>query len=90
VAGYVALDYYFFDRGFIQHLIVDPAFRRRGIATALMRAAAERCESAEVFTSTNESNKPMQALLARLGYRHVGVVDHLDASDPEWFFVLSR
>jgi len=38
-------------------------------------------------TSTNLSNQPMKRLLARLGWRSVGVVCGLDEGDPELFFL---
>jgi ribosomal protein S18 acetylase RimI-like enzyme len=90
VVGFVAFDYMFFDRGFINYLGVHADFRRLGLASALMRAAAEACTTPDVFTSTNQSNKPMQALLDGLGYARCGYADQLDPGDPEWFYVLRR
>ncbi len=37
----------------------------------------------KLFTSTNLSNLPMQALLAKLGYTLSGVIHNLDEGDPE-------
>jgi GNAT superfamily N-acetyltransferase len=90
VAGFVAFDYMFFDRGFINYLTVHAEHRRHGIGTALMRAAADTCTTHDVFTSTNQSNGPMQALLAKLGYTRCGQADQLDPGDPEWFYVLRK
>jgi ribosomal protein S18 acetylase RimI-like enzyme len=90
VVGFVAFDYMFFDRGFINYLTVHADRRRQGLGTALTRAAAEACTTHEVFTSTNQSNEPMQALLAKLGYSRCGHADQLDSGDPEWFYVLRR
>jgi ribosomal protein S18 acetylase RimI-like enzyme len=90
VVGQLVYDYHFFDRAFIEHLIVHPEFRRRGIGAALVREAVTRCDTHDVFTSTNESNIPMQAMLAKLGFQHAGTVDHLDPGDPEWFYVLQK
>lgn len=87
IVGYLALDYNFFDRGFVDFLLVKPRHRRRGHGEALMRAAREICRTPALFTSTNESNMPMQALLSKLGFKPCGKVDQLDPADPELFYV---
>jgi ribosomal protein S18 acetylase RimI-like enzyme len=84
--GYVVLEHGFFGHGFIAMLVVDPAGRRAGVGSALIRHAETQCRSARVFTSTNASNGPMQALLAKLGYVRSGVVDDLDPGDPELIY----
>ncbi len=40
-----------------------------------------------VWTSTNESNAPMRALLGSAGFVESGRVDNLDPGDPELIFV---
>jgi hypothetical protein len=55
-----------------------------------MRAAVGLYEGAKLFTSTNRSNLPMQALLAKLGFVQCGEVNELDPGDPELFFVLKK
>lgn len=45
------------------------------------------CQTEKQFTSTNLSNVPMQALLAKLDYLLSGVLHHLDEGDPELVFV---
>ncbi len=67
-------------------LMVQEAYRRKGIATALMKRLEEICNTAKLFTSTNESNAPMQALMARMSYEPSGIVYNLDAGDPELFY----
>jgi hypothetical protein len=47
----------------------------------------QRCKTAKLFTSTNQSNKPMQVLLNRLGYRPSGVIENLDEGDPELVYM---
>ena len=87
VVGYAVLDYSFFDQGFISMLMVRKESRRQGIATALIGHLEGRCKTAKLFTSTNESNEPMRALLQTMSYEPSGVVHNLDDGDPELFFV---
>jgi ribosomal protein S18 acetylase RimI-like enzyme len=86
VLGYVVLEHGFFGRGFIAMLIVDVAARRGGVGSALVRHVEGHCRSARIFTSTNASNRPMQALLAVLGYTLSGIVHDLDPGDPELIY----
>ena len=41
----------------------------------------------KLWTSTNQSNAPMCALLSRLGFILSGQIDNLDDGDPELVFV---
>jgi ribosomal protein S18 acetylase RimI-like enzyme len=86
VVGYGVMDYSFFGRGFIAMLTVDPDHRRAGIGSALVRRIEGLCKSDRIFTSTNESNLPMQALLRKLGYKRSGIARDLDPGDPELFY----
>jgi ribosomal protein S18 acetylase RimI-like enzyme len=86
VVGYAVLERSFFGRDFIAMLYVHPDHRRSGIGSALVRHVEGLCESERVFTSTNESNLPMQLLLQKLGYRRSGKVDDLDPGDPELIY----
>ena len=87
VVGYAALEYTFFSNGFISMLMVDGASRRQGGATALVKYLEERCETDKLFTSTNESNKPMQGLIQSMSYEPSGTVFNLDEGDPELFYL---
>jgi GNAT superfamily N-acetyltransferase len=88
--GYVLVSGHFFSKPFVDLLVVSESHRRRGIGSALM----SRCEAAHtndrMFTSTNESNAPMRALLAKIGFEESGVIDNLDPGDPELVFVKVR
>jgi GNAT superfamily N-acetyltransferase len=73
----------FFGFDFLDLLLVDPSHRRRGIGMALVHAWEEGARTPKLFTSTNQSNLPMQRLCERLGYVRSGVIEHLDEEDPE-------
>lgn len=88
VVGYAVLEYTFFDQGFVSMLYVAETARRRGVGRTLMRELEARCRTLKLFTSTNESNSPMQALLASLGYTPSGVIHNLDPGDPELVYFL--
>ena len=85
--GYVVASTEFFSRPFIDLLVVSPDRRRQGIGTALMAKCEAAHDDDRLFTSTNESNAPMRALLARAGYQVSGVIENLDPGDPELVFV---
>ena len=78
----------FFARPFVALVVVDPAFRRRGLASTLF-AAIETEVTEPLWTSTNRSNTPMIALLRGRGYELMGEIKGLDVGDPELFFRLS-
>lgn len=86
VVGYAVLEYTFFFQGFIAMLLVKASNRRKGVGTALISYLERNCKTSKLFTSTNESNKPMQALLAKMAYQPSGVVYNLDEDDPELFY----
>ncbi|HEX7760790.1 MAG TPA: GNAT family N-acetyltransferase [Caulobacteraceae bacterium] len=87
IAGYVIATTHFFSRPFVELVVVAEDFRHRGIGMALMAACEGAHEDDRLFTSTNESNAPMRALLARAGYQVSGVIENLDPGDPELVFV---
>ena len=86
IIGFTLLDYSFYGNGFISLLVVHPDFRRQGVATTLMKYLETFCTKDKLFTSTNESNLPMQALLEKLGYLPSGIIYGLDEGDPELVF----
>lgn len=86
VVGYAVLEYTFFFQGFIAMLLVKVSSRRKGVGTALISYLERNCKTSKLFTSTNESNKPMQALLAKMAYQPSGAVYNIDEDDPELFY----
>lgn len=92
LVGYGIVSRHFFERDFVELLFVDAAARRRGVGECLLSAVERAVCADRLFTSTNESNAPMRALLAKRGYAVSGRIDNLDEGDPEMVFVkfLSR
>jgi ribosomal protein S18 acetylase RimI-like enzyme len=86
VHGYAILEYTFFEMGFISLLVIHPDRRRTGLGSGLMRHLESICRTGKIFTSTNQSNLPMQALLSKLGYERAGIIHGLDEGDPEWIY----
>jgi len=87
-AGYVALTRSFFRSPFIEMLQVAKPARRRGIGRNLVRHCIDLTPAEQkLWTSTNQSNTPMQALLPRLGFIRCGMFEHLDPGDPELIYL---
>ncbi|OZQ61069.1 GNAT family N-acetyltransferase [Paenibacillus sp. VTT E-133280] len=84
--GYACYDTTFFECCFIQLVIVNPNFRRLGIAGALIRYIEEHSPTPKLFTSTNESNTIMQQVCLSLGFVRSGIIENLDDGDPEWVY----
>ncbi|MBY3620553.1 GNAT family N-acetyltransferase [Acinetobacter sp. CUI P1] len=84
--GFAYYDTTFFECCFIQLVIVNPNFRRLGIAGTLIRYIEEHSPTPKLFTSTNESNTIMQQVCLSLGYVRSGIIENLDDGDPEWVY----
>ena len=87
-AGYTAFTRSFFRSPFIEMLVVSPLTRRQGIGRALV----EHCiglvaPEQKLWTSTNESNAPMRAMLPQLGFVYTGQFAGLDEGDPELIYL---
>jgi ribosomal protein S18 acetylase RimI-like enzyme len=83
VIGVTVLEYTFFEHGFISWLYVRPAARRTGAGELLLQYLVFICETPKLFSSTNQSNRPMQALFAKIGFEQSGMIHNLDPNDPE-------
>ncbi|MBN2284799.1 MAG: GNAT family N-acetyltransferase [Tissierellales bacterium] len=84
VVGYTVVNRSFFDRPTIEMLMVAESRRGRGVGRALLQRAQELVGTEnELWTSTNESNSRMQALLVSEGFKQTGRIDNLDPGDPE-------
>jgi N-acetylglutamate synthase-like GNAT family acetyltransferase len=83
VIGVAVLEYTFFEHGFISWLYVGPAARRTGAGEMLLRYLVSICKTPKLFSSTNQSNRPMQTLFAKVGFEQSGMIHNLDPNDPE-------
>jgi ribosomal protein S18 acetylase RimI-like enzyme len=90
IVGYCVAERAFFGQWFVVMLMVVEGARCQGIGAELLLDAQRQRETAKLFTSTNLSNQPMQRLLARLGWRSVGIVYGLDEGDPELFYLAPK
>lgn len=91
VAGFVIVQpAHFFGRDFIELLVVDSDCRRSGVGRILLREAVASAGTAQVFTSTNASNRPMRALLAAEDWSFSGGLGGLDEDDSELVFYKNR
>ena len=86
VIGVAVFDYTFFEHGFISLIYVRPGARRTGAGEALLRYLASICQTPKIFSSTNQSNLPMQALFAKVGFEESGMIHNLDPNDPELLY----
>jgi len=87
IVGFLAVrPGHFYQRDFIDLLLVAPRRRRQGVGRALLRAALQNASTSRMFVSTNESNTPMRELLHSQGWRPSGVLTGLDEGDPEHVF----
>lgn len=68
-SGYVVADESFYGYPFIALVMVAPSCRRGGVATALVEHVEALFSGRKLFTSTNQSNVPMQAFLPAFGLR---------------------
>lgn len=87
VVGYGVVSRNFFHRDFIELIFVAEDARRTGAGSALLSTIERAVREDRVFTSTNESNEAMRALLSKRGYRESGRIENLDPNDPELVFV---
>jgi len=83
IIGLGVLEYTFFEWGFISLVYVSPSARRTGAGEMLVRYLVSVCKTRKLFSSTNRSNEPMQALFTKVGFESSGVIHNLDPDDPE-------
>ncbi|MFK0273271.1 GNAT family N-acetyltransferase [Ensifer sp. NPDC090286] len=86
VAAYGVFTRHFFGHAFIEMLMVGPDHRRRGLGAALIAYFQAMAAREKLFSSTNLSNRAMQALFVKSGFKLSGAIDNLDENDPEVVF----
>lgn len=87
IRGFLIYHFHFFEQPFVELLMVSPDYRRKGVASSLLKAFENNiCNYNKAFTSTNESNKKMQTVLDKNGYSRSGIVNNLDEGDPELIY----
>ncbi len=84
--GFILFDYRFFDQGWIELIILEEAYRNRGIGGQAIDLIGKQCKTNKLFTSTNSSNIPMQKALNKIGFSFAGKLEGLDEGDPELFY----
>ena len=70
------------EAGLIQILGVDPTYWRRGIASKLVEALLEKCQSQKlnaVKIMVNERDSQLQAFFAHMGFRRGKLIDYTRA-----------
>ncbi len=69
----------------IHRMAVDPAYRRKGVASELMNFAEElalKNNIAYLKTDTNSINENMKALFLKCGYNYIGEISFLGKETP--------
>ena len=84
--GFVLFDYRFFSQGWVELLIIDEKHRGKGIVGNVFNLLSQQCKTEKIFTSTNNSNLPMQKALTKAGFTFSGKLNGLDEGDPELFY----
>jgi len=84
--GFVIFDYRFFDKGWIELIIIDEEHKGKGIGGKVFDLICEHCKSDKIFTSTNSSNIQMQKALTKADFTFAGELNGLDEGDPERFY----
>jgi len=87
IFGFLIYHHHFFGQFFVELVIVSPRKRRNGVAKSLLRYLEENCQTSKIFSSTNQSNQPMQVVFKTLGYVESGIINNLDEDDPEIIYV---
>ena len=86
VIGIGVLEYTFFDQGFVSFIYIKPQERRTRAGETLLRHLISICRTPKLFSSTNRSNRPMQALFLKIGFAESGIIYNLDVGDPELIY----
>jgi GNAT superfamily N-acetyltransferase len=86
-AGFIELHNHFYGHWFIELLFVRDGYREKGIGTLLLEKVCQMHKGEKLFSSTNESNRPMRRLFAKVGFIQSGFIENLDEGDPEFVYL---
>lgn len=86
--GYAVTGLHFFGQPILEMLMVGRSCRGQGIGRQLALQAIAETAGPALWASTNQSNLPMQGLLAELGFVRSGFIEGLDEGDPELIYRL--
>ncbi|MBN9399744.1 MAG: GNAT family N-acetyltransferase ['Candidatus Kapabacteria' thiocyanatum] len=80
VAGFISFNpNTFFNRPFICAIAVEPAYQRKGVASALVQAVLSQYDGLDVWTSTEDWNTAALALFAKHRFVPQGAITGLNA-----------
>ena len=71
--------YALFHKPFVVYLVVNPQYRRKGVAMQLLLGIEQYVGWHRLFISTEKRNEAMHALLPKAGYKRCGEIDGLNA-----------
>ena len=87
IAGYIVYKRQaLIGKNFIEFLVVNEPYRRRGIAVALLRAAEQTLGTCRLYISTGQTNTRMQALLAKDGWTPAGQIEQINSDGTAELF----
>ncbi|RSD27519.1 GNAT family N-acetyltransferase [Mesobacillus subterraneus] len=90
IAGFLIFDTQFFEQSFIGLIIIRASERRKGFATALIQYFVEISPTSKIFSSTNQSNKPIHEVFKANGFVESGYIENLDEGDPEIIYFKTK
>jgi ribosomal protein S18 acetylase RimI-like enzyme len=76
----------FFGFDFVELLSVAENDRRMGVGSSLLSEATAQSSTDRIFISTNQSNRPMIALLENATWIFSGKLEGIDDGDPELIY----
>ena len=77
VTSYLTFNHSFFNKAFIQYIVVAEPYRKKGIANELMAHIEDVVKQEKIFISTETTNLTMLKLFERRGYKIVGVIEEI-------------
>lgn len=74
---------------FLGYLCVHTAFRRQGVATALVRRVQSVAQGRQLISSTEDWCVGTQRIFEQLGWRRIGAIAEVNQDgSTEWFYAI--